>query len=178
MTDKIIISLFDYSGTWSLPYRLAGYRVLQIDSKLGVNIYDFNFKSLPRTIVHGILTAPPCTDFSKAGANLWVAKDLNGTTKKSLKLIYRTFDIIDYFNPTWWVLEQPPGRLETLIPSLKNSRLMSFHPYQFGDPYKKYTILYGRFNPFFVQFPVTPIFKTAHGQMSIDNYQIHHQKKT
>ncbi len=119
MTDKIIISLFDYSGTWSLSYRLAGYRVLMIDSKLGINIYDFNFKSLPRTMVHGILAAPPCTDFTKAGANLWVAKDLNGTTKKSLKLIYRTFDIIDYFNTTWWVLEQPPGRLETLIPSLK-----------------------------------------------------------
>lgn len=178
MTDKIIISLFDFSGNWSLPYLRAGYNVIQIDSKLGTDIFDFNYKAILISKVHGILAAPPCTDFSKAGANLWDVKNHNGTTIKSLELISLTLDIIYYFNPYWWVLEQPSGRLEVLIPEFKNFRLISFHPFEFGDPYKKYTILYGRFNPFFVRSPVTPISKTANGQMNIDNYQIHHQKKT
>lgn len=31
---KIIVSLFDYSGEWSRPYREAGYTVIQFDKQL------------------------------------------------------------------------------------------------------------------------------------------------
>ena len=32
---KRILSLYDYSGNWSLPYREAGYEVVQVDLKRG-----------------------------------------------------------------------------------------------------------------------------------------------
>lgn len=178
MNNKIIISLFDFSGAWSLPYRRAGYIVLQIDSKLGIDFYDFNYKSIPKSMVHGILAAPPCTHFTKAGSCFWKDKDVSGQTQKSVKLILDVLILIDYFNPSFWSLENPPGRLETLIPNFKPLRLLSFQPYQFGSPYKKYTILYGHFNPFLTQTPVVPIVSIAKGQMSVDNYQIHHQGLT
>ena len=178
MASKIIISLFDYSGAWSLPYRRAGYIVIQIDIKLGISIYDFNYRSIEKNKVHGILAAPPCVDFSKAGSCFWKKKDVSGKTAESVKLVLKALEIIYYFNPNFWALENPPGRLEKLIRELTLKRLMSYHPYEFGAPYTKKTILYGNFNPFLVQSPVTPISKTAKGQMSIDNYQIHHQGKT
>ena len=81
MTDKIIISLFDFSGVWSRAYRMAGYIVICIDSKLGIDLYDFNYKNIRKDRVHGILAAPPCTDFSKAGSCFWKEKDKSGKTK-------------------------------------------------------------------------------------------------
>lgn len=178
MNDKIIISLFDFSGNWSLPYLRAGYNVIQIDSKLGTDIFDFNYKIIPKSKVHGILSAPPCTDFSKAGSCFWKKKDLSGQTAKSIRLVMKALEIIHYFNPTFWALEQPPGRLEKLIRELTVKRLMSYHPYEFGAPYSKKTILYGNFNPFLIRSPVTPVPSTAKGQMNIDNYYIHHCGKT
>lgn len=178
MNNKIIISLFDFSGNWSLPYRDAGYNIIQIDEKLGTDIFDFNYKLIPVSIVHGILSAPPCTDFSKAGANYWERKDRSGQTAKSIRLVMKALEIIHYFNPHFWVMEQPPGRIEKLIRELTVKRLMSYQPYEFGAPYSKKTILYGNFNPFLVQSPVSPLPKVASGQMSIDNYYIHHLGNT
>lgn len=175
MTDKIIISFFDFSGIWSRPYRKAGYIVILVDSKLGIDLYDFNYKVIEKDRVHGILAAPPCIDFTKAGSCFWNKKDASGQTNKSVQIVNKTLEIIDYFNPVFWALENPPGRLDKLIPELKTKRLYSFHPYYFGAPYSKETILYGKFNPFFFLNIVKPISKNAKSQTSIDNYFIHHK---
>jgi len=174
MTDKIIISLFDFSGVWSRSYRIAGYIVICIDSKLGIDLYDFNYKNIRKDRVHGILAAPPCTDFSKAGSCFWKEKDKSGKTNESVKLIKKTLEIVKYFNPVFWALENPPGRLDKLIPELKTKRLYSFQPYEFGAPYSKLTLLWGDFNPFLFKNIVKPIKAKAKGQMMIDNYLIHH----
>ena len=41
---KTILSLFDYSGNWSLPYEEAGHNVIRIDKKLDppIDILDIN----------------------------------------------------------------------------------------------------------------------------------------
>jgi len=173
MNNKIIISLFDFSGIWSLPYRRAGYIVIPVDSKLGIDLYDFNYQNIRKDSVHGILAAPPCTDFSKAGSCYWKEKDKSGKTSQSVKIIKKTLEIVEYFNPVFWALENPPGRLDKLIPELKTKRIYSFHPYEFGARYSKQTILWGNFNPFFFKNIVKPVKKVAEGQMSIDNYLIH-----
>ena len=33
-----IVSVFDYSGRWSSPYKRDGYEVIQVDQKLGDDI--------------------------------------------------------------------------------------------------------------------------------------------
>lgn len=174
MTNKIIISFFDFSGIWSLPYRRAGYIVIPVDSKLGIDLYDFNYQNIRKDSVYGILAAPPCIDFSKAGAHFWKEKDKSGKTSQSVKIIKKTLEIITYFNPVFWALENPPGRLDKLVSELKTKRLYSFQPYEFGAPYSKQTILWGNFNPFLFKNIVKPFSKSAKGQMSIDNYLIHH----
>jgi len=121
-----LLSLFDYTGNWARPYADAGWSVFQIDIKLGIDILDINaewmyeniFDNAPNGTVDGILAAPPCTDFTRSGAQYWPEKDRNGSTEKSLELVYQTLRIIDLCQPFFWALEQPVGRLPRLVPEI------------------------------------------------------------
>lgn len=78
-----VLSLCDYSGEWSRPYREAGYDVIQVDKKLD-NGDAILFPSgvsdtarLPRDFAdiqeyvgkpRAVLAAPVCTVFSGSGA--------------------------------------------------------------------------------------------------------------
>jgi hypothetical protein len=143
VADDTILSLFDYSGIWSQPYEDAGYHVIRIDTKLGTDIYDFDPSDLGH--VHGVLAAPPCTDFAVSGARWFKEKDADGRTQASVKLVLKTLGIINYLTPAWWALENPVGRIHKLIPQLGKPKLI-FQPYEFGDPYRKRTCIWGAFN--------------------------------
>ena len=143
---SILISLFDYSGIWSAPYRNAGCRVLQVESKLGFDLFKWNYKAIRPELVLGILAAPPCTDFANSGAQYWKEKDKDGRTAASVKLIRKTLEIIHYFRPKFWALENPVGRLNVVVPELKQFGPWYFEPYWFGNPWSKKTGLWGQFN--------------------------------
>lgn len=142
--SKVVLSLFDFSGNWSKPYKDAGYEVYQVDIKHGLDILDLNQSDFPFQSVHGVLAAPPCTDFASSGAQYWKQKDLDGRTAASLALIDKTLEIVEWFQPEWWALENPVGRLSKLRPMLGNP--LYFQPHWFGDPWTKKTGLWGIFN--------------------------------
>lgn len=146
--NKIVLSLFDLTGAWSYPYKKDGYEVIQVDIQFGIDILTFKSP----TKVHGILAAPPCTDFSVIGNCHWKRKDKDGSTEYSLKLIHKTLDIIEQTRPQWWCLENPIGRLPRLCPRLGMYNFI-FHPYEYagwcdhpeGEAYTKRTCLWGHF---------------------------------
>ena len=144
--QPVIISLFDYSGTWSEHYRRAGFRVLQIELKFGFDILTWNYKAIRRDLVKGVLAAPPCTDFAVSGAQYWPEKDKDGRTEQSLQLIKHTLEIVDYFQPVFWAIENPVGRLNDLLPQLSKYGPWYFHPFWYGDAWSKKTGLWGVFN--------------------------------
>lgn len=150
---KNILSLFDWTGTWAEPYAEAArttgeYDVYYFDIKDGMDINDFSVEFLIEEMgideVHGILAAPPCTDFASSGAQYWGAKDADGRTQASLDLVYQVGRSIEFYQPKWWVLENPVGRLQKLIPDL--GKPWYFQPWEFGDAYTKKTGLWGDFN--------------------------------
>ncbi len=162
---KTILSLFDFSGRWSQPYRELGYEVFQVDIKLGIDILELSPKDMPFDKVHGILAAPPCTDFAGSGAQYWKAKDEDGRTEESLKLVDATLSLVRHYEPVFWALENPVGRLPTLRPEI--GRPWYFNPNEFagwlGEPdcykeaYTKRTGLWGTFNkPTKLALPVSP----------------------
>lgn len=53
---KRLLSLFDYSGTWSQPYYQAGWDVIHWDIKLGrdIQIFDSVEKALSLIIIQNI----------------------------------------------------------------------------------------------------------------------------
>lgn len=154
---KIIWSLFDYSGNWCKPYKENGYTVLQVDLKLGIDILTWNYQDLPKP--YGILAAIPCTDFAWSGARWFSEKDADGRTEKSILLVRKTLEIINWANPDFYAIENPRGRINKLVPEL-GCHLLEFNPCDFGDPYKKPTRLWGKFNPILFKTPVEPMSNT------------------
>lgn len=134
-----ILSLCDFSGEWSKPYREAGYEVIQLDLKHGQDIRTFPHQGKP---THGILCAPPCTAFAVSGAQYWRAKDESGETLQALALVDACLRAVAIYRPHFWALENPVGRLRRYLGPPR----FTFHPCDFGDPWTKKTLLWGEFN--------------------------------
>ncbi len=147
---KTLLSIYDYSGRWSKPYLDAGWNVIRIDIKLGIDILTWDYKSVK---ADGILLATPCTDYALSGAKHFARKDADGTTAKSQLLMDRNKEIIEYQNPEFWGLENPMSRIHKLNSWLGNP-VLKFNPCDYclyaDDPeterYNKQTWIWGKFN--------------------------------
>lgn len=127
---RIILDLCGGSGSWSRPYASAGYRVINVT----LPAHDVRTFKPPKR-VHGILCAPPCTEFS-------VAK--NGHPRdlvKGMACVNACMRIVLQCRPQWWALENPQGLLGRFLGTATDW----FQPYQFGDPWTKRTCLWGEF---------------------------------
>lgn len=161
-SNKVVLSLFDLSGEWSRPWEEAGYQVFRFDIQADPEMGDVNnfsteffgdwFGDFDGLDVYAVLAACPCTDFAVSGARHFAAKDADGRTIASIKLVHQTLRVIEYFKPAIWALENPVGRIEKLG-SLPPWRL-SFDPNHLGDTYTKKTLIWGRFN---AQLPIAPV---------------------
>ena len=95
---------------------------------------------LPEYQVHGVLAAPPCTHFAGSGARWWKDKGEDALLD-GLSVVDACLRVIWATRPTWWVLENPVGRLVHYLGLPK----MYFDPWEYGDPYTKKTCLWGEF---------------------------------
>ncbi len=141
--SKIILHLCADMGSDSKPYRDAGYDVRCIGSDIGVENYH------PPENVYGIIANPPCTNFSyaKTTGKPRDMKEGMRLVKECLRVIWEAQYNLDgpYSKKTtlkFWVLENPNGLLRFFLgkPAFK------YHPWEFGDNYKKSTHLWGHFN--------------------------------
>jgi len=137
--SRIIYDLCGGTGSWSRPYRDAGYTVHVIDTKSNK---DVRWLRRPDHRVHGVLAAPPCTHFSSSGAQYWSEKDEDERTLEDLSILDACIRFIFAANPMFWALENPVGRMVDFLgpPAYK------FNPCDFGDAYTKKTYLWGKFN--------------------------------
>lgn len=136
--QPVILSLCDYTGNWSRPYVEAGYDVRLVDLKHGDDVRLYEHINSP---VHGILAAPPCTCFAVSGAQYWPAKDEDGRTLADLALVDACLRAVAIYQPKWWALENPVGRLKRWLGPPR----LYFDPCDYGDPYTKRTCLWGNF---------------------------------
>src|SRR5690349_8707505 len=98
-----ILSLCDYTGNWSRPYEEAGYEVIRVDVQHGQDARLLTHIGQP---VHGILAAPPCTHFSKAGAHLWETKG-EAAILEGLAIVDACLRAVAIYRPAFWALENP-----------------------------------------------------------------------
>lgn len=166
--DKIILDLCGGTGSWSEPYRKAGYKVINITFPK----YDVTRRSetehegclyfqpglqspggtktlrVKMADVYGILAAPPCTKFSKADTRKTRAeKDFTEgieTMRACLEIIWA---VQRQGAPlAWWALENPQGYLSRFI----GRSVFRFQHWQFGEKResmaRKRTELWGYFN--------------------------------
>lgn len=142
--NKLILSLCDYTGQWAAPYREAGYDVALVDLKYGTDVRQLAATALELPPIHGILAAPPCTHFSRMGAKYWSQKDADGRTAEAAEVVRAIMSIIEQCRPEWWVMENPIGRMHRVVEEI-GEPVYKFDPFEFGDPYRKRTWLWGRF---------------------------------
>lgn len=142
-----ILSLCDHTGNWSRPYEEAGYDVIRVDLQDGKDVRLLERLDYP---IRGILAAPPCTAFSKAGAWKWAEKGDQALTE-GLSIVDACLRIIYAHRPHWWALENPAGRLRRYL----GPHAFSFDPCDYGglveggesEAYTKRTYLWGNFVP-------------------------------
>lgn len=129
---KIILHLCADTGSDSKPYRDAGYDVILVGKKIGVENYH------PPKDTYGIIANPVCTEFSIARSG---GKARN--PKKGMELVQQCQRIISECDPKFWVIENPAtGRLKDFLGKPK----MVYEPWHYGSPWTKRTALWGDFN--------------------------------
>jgi hypothetical protein len=136
--DCIILDLCGGTGAWSQPYKDAGYDVRVIT----LPEYDVTKFKPTDEDVYGILAAPPCTMFSMARTTAKTPRDF----AQGLETVHACLNIIWFYrirgSLKFWALENPTAYLRQFL----GKPPMTFHPYEFGDRYKKRTDLWGYYN--------------------------------
>jgi len=159
--NKIILDLCGGTGSWGLPYKEAGFDVRVItlpeyDVRSTVSTdksisFDGGVEWIEFADIYGILAAPPCTMFSDARTKAKEPRDLQGgfeVVESCLSIIrecqYKIKSDQQKYPPLkFWALENPwYGRLKWFL----GNPSFVFSPWEFGDPYKKKTALWGYFN--------------------------------
>lgn len=135
--DKIILDLCGGTGSWSKPYRDAGYDV-RIITLPETDVCTY----IPPKKVYGILAATPCDEFS-------IAKHFHGkgnyihNFKAGLEVCSACCRIILTSRPVFWAIENPANGL---LKRWLGEPSYTFDPWQFGHNYQKKTALWGIFN--------------------------------
>lgn len=143
-SNLVILDLCGGSGSWSAPYRQAGYAVEVFDL---LTCVDVRFLTYPGR-VHGILAAPPCTYFSLARNGYSCSPE---ELQDALSIVDACFRLITICQPVWWALENPNGHLRKWL----GPPQLTFQPCTYGDPWTKLTNIWGNFAPL-TECPVYP----------------------
>ena len=105
---------------------------LILDADHKVDIMEFDYKQYDKDAFDIIWASPPCTAYSNL-QNCWLNRERNGKlfTKEKMeeerkeadKLVLKTLEIIKYFSPSLWFIENPQTG------QLKNREYMKDLPY-------------------------------------------------
>ena len=134
--NKIILDLCGGTGSWSRPYKEAGYDVRLI------TLPEYDVRTyIPPEGVYGILAAPPCTEFSVAkGSRPRDFESGMAVVEACLRIVWKCRM---GGNLKFWALENPVGFLRQFI----GVPAYQFEHWNFGDPQLKRTDLWGYFKP-------------------------------
>jgi hypothetical protein len=158
--SKIILDLCGGTGSWSKPYKEAGYDVKLITLPK-YDLFDTHTHTHTRMIefrnsfteeieavnadeVYGILAAPTCTMFSLARTTAKTPRDF----ESGMKLVEKCLEIIWYCRASndsalkFWALENPQGYLRQFL----GRPPFTFSPEEYGENYTKKTDIWGYFN--------------------------------
>jgi hypothetical protein len=131
--DRVVLDLCGGSGSWSAPYRAAGYDVRV------VTLPDDDIRTYtPPPAVWGILAAPPCTEFSCARNG---RPDVPRDVVRGLETVAACMRVILTARPRWWALENPTGLLSRWLGTPRDV----WQPCDFGDRWTKRTGVWGEF---------------------------------
>ena len=90
-----------------------GHEVISVDLEskfepdILTDILEWDYTTLPRDSFDVIWASPPCVFFSRARTSAKTPPDMD----LARSLVNKSFEIIEYFKPRYWFLENPVGKL-------------------------------------------------------------------
>ena len=124
-----------FAGTQSVGKvaRELGFEVISLDrdmdADIKTDIMNWDYTQLDPKEFDVIWASPPCTEYSRAKTT--GVRDIEGANK----IVQQTLDILEYFEPKYWMLENPQSGL------LKDQLCMYGLPFTDVD-YCKYGMRY------------------------------------
>lgn len=121
-----VLELFSGTGSVGKCCKELGWDVVSVDLELPadhkVDIMDFDYKQYPKDNFDIIWASPPCTDYSKLQDGflnrkrkgvIYTKEVQEEEMKEADKLVLKSLEIIDYFKPELWCMENPQtGRMK------------------------------------------------------------------
>ena len=134
-----LLELFSGTGSIGKVAKKLHWQVVSLDLKnadINVDILEWDYRQYPSGYFDFVWASPPCIEYS-------IAKT-TGIRKidEANKIVLKTLEIIEYFKPMVWFIENPQTGL------LKKQEFMNGLPYKdidyckYGMPYRKRTRLW------------------------------------
>jgi len=115
-----VLELFSGTGSVGKCCKQLGWETVSVDliseSTHKCDIMDFDYKQYSKDEFDIVWASPPCTNYSKL-QDSWLGRMRKGQIytkeiqekemKQDDKLVLKTLEIIDYFNPHYWFIENP-----------------------------------------------------------------------
>lgn len=108
------------------------YEVITIDIDMKVKptiVADVRYLPLKDNLKPALVwCSPPCNNLSLAKPKHWI----NSTIKDTFEIIGACFDAVYRLKPKRWILENPRGRLKTMLPNSIEIEYETINEYQKG----------------------------------------------
>ena len=132
-----LLELFSGTGSVGNVFRCRGWEVLSLDmlmkADINIDILEWNYKEYPPGHFDMIWASPPCTEYSKAKTT--------GVRRigEANKIVQKTLEILTYFEPKFWVIENPQTGLLKSQPFMSELSFNDVDYCKYGMPYRKRT---------------------------------------
>jgi len=148
------LDLFSGTGSVRKVLEAEGWEVVSLDvnPRWGANIIEdvltWDYRRLPPKSFELITASTPCMEFSRALTTRG-GQRVNKTDRRmdhADKVVCKVLEMIDYFQPKWWWIENPATGLLKERPYMAELAFVDLDYCQFSDwGYRKPTRFWGKF---------------------------------
>jgi hypothetical protein len=141
-----LLDLFSGTGSVANAAKERGWETTTLDRDLPadikMDILNWDFKSFPKDSFDYIHASPPCTHYSLARSTAKTPRDIEGSNL----IVAKTLEIINYFNPKFFSMENPQSGFLKIQPVVSGLKFTDVDYCKYGKPFRKRTRFWNNFS--------------------------------